>query len=137
MTSQLDMFSENAQSVRRTSAPSLRARQAGSAPDEAEMVRILQATGRYQILKKLEARPIAAIPRPGYPLRGVILDTETTGLDARKDEIIEIGLIAYSDEAGHRFRFEAGQSFRFHSGRRSDLKAAIPRTDPGSVGCLD
>ena len=44
---------------------------------------------------------------------------------------------AYSDEAGHRFRFEAGQSFRFHSGRRSDLKAAICRTDPGSVGCLD
>ncbi len=40
---------------------------------------------------------------------------------------------AYSDEAGHRFRFEAGQSFRFHSGRRSDLKAAISRTDPGSV----
>ncbi len=44
---------------------------------------------------------------------------------------------AYSDEAGHRFRFEAGQSFRFHSGRGSDLKAAICRTDPGSVGCLD
>ena len=96
MTSQLDMFLENAQSVRRTSAPSLRARQVGSAPDEAEMVRILQATGRYQILKKLEQRPIAAIPRPGYPLRGVVLDTETTGLDARKDEIIEIGLIGFT-----------------------------------------
>ncbi|MDK4742645.1 3'-5' exonuclease [Rhizobium sp. CNPSo 3464] len=96
MTSQLDMFSENPQSVRRTLAPSLRARQDGSAPDEAEMVRILQATGRYQILRKLEARSIAASPRPGYPLRGVILDTETTGLDARKDEIIEIGLIAFS-----------------------------------------
>ncbi|QGU20861.1 hypothetical protein MCHK_10255 [Mesorhizobium huakuii 7653R] len=39
---------------------------------------------------------------------------------------------AYSDEAGHRFRFEAGQSFRFHSGRCSDLKPAIFRTDPGS-----
>ncbi|MER9559870.1 zinc ribbon domain-containing protein [Mesorhizobium sp. M0323] len=26
---------------------------------------------------------------------------------------------AYSDEAGHRFRFEAGQSFRFHSGQFS------------------
>ncbi len=46
---------------------------------------------------------------------------------------------AYSDEAGaipikYRppFRFEAGRSFRFHSGRRSDLKAAICRTDPGS-----
>ncbi|MBB3571922.1 hypothetical protein [Rhizobium sp. BK491] len=55
MTSQLDMFLENAQSVRRTSAPSLRARHGGSAPDEAEMVRILQATGRYQILRTLGA----------------------------------------------------------------------------------
>ncbi|WP_446720346.1 amidase family protein [Mesorhizobium sp. 113-3-9] len=42
------------------------------------------------------------------------------------------GKRAYSDEAGHRFRFEAGQSFRFHSGRCSDLKPAIFRTDPGS-----
>jgi ubiquinone/menaquinone biosynthesis C-methylase UbiE len=39
---------------------------------------------------------------------------------------------AYSDEAGHRFRFEAGQSFRFHSGHLSDLKAASFWTDPGS-----
>ena len=40
--------------------------------------------------------------------------------------------VAYSDEAGHRFRFEAGQSFRFHSGHHSDLKAASFRSDPGS-----
>lgn len=60
------------------------------------MVRILEATGRYQILRKLAQRPIAAVPKPGYPLRGVILDTETTGLDARKDEIIEIGLIGFT-----------------------------------------
>ena len=96
MTSQLDMFSENAQSVRKASAPSLRVRQVAAAPDETEMVRILEATGRYQILRKLEAHPIAAVPRPGYPLRGVILDTETTGLDARKDEIIEIGLVGFT-----------------------------------------
>ncbi|OJY68367.1 MULTISPECIES: 3'-5' exonuclease [unclassified Rhizobium] len=96
MTSQLDMFSENAQSVRGASAPTSRVRQAGSTPNEAEMVRILQATGRYQILKKLEPRAIAPAPRPGYPLRGVILDTETTGLDAKKDEIIEIGLIGFT-----------------------------------------
>lgn len=96
MTSQLDMFSENAQSVRGASAPTSRVQQAGSTPNEAEMVRILQATGRYQILKKLEPRAIAPAPRPGYPLRGVILDTETTGLDAKKDEIIEIGLIGFT-----------------------------------------
>jgi DNA polymerase-3 subunit epsilon len=90
------MFSENAQSVRGASAPTSRVQQAGSTPNEAEMVRILQATGRYQILKKLEPRAIAPAPRPGYPLRGVILDTETTGLDAKKDEIIEIGLIGFT-----------------------------------------
>lgn len=96
MTSQLDMFSESTQAARKTSAPSLRVRQIGSAPDEAEMVRILEATGRYQILRKLEQRAIAPALRPGYPRRGVILDTETTGLDARKDEIIEIGLIGFT-----------------------------------------
>ncbi|MCZ3378186.1 3'-5' exonuclease, partial [Rhizobium sp. AG207R] len=70
MTSQLDMFSENAQAVRKASAPGLRVRQIGSSPDEAEMVRMLEATGRYQILKKLEPRAIAPALRPGYPLRG-------------------------------------------------------------------
>lgn len=64
------------------------------------MVRILEATGRYQILQKLKPRPIAASPRSGYPLRGVILDTETTGLDARQDEIIEIGLIGFTFNDG-------------------------------------
>lgn len=49
----------------------------------------------------------------------------------------EVRPTAYSDEAGHWFRNQAGQSFRFHSGRRSDLKAATFRTDPGSGECVD
>jgi DNA polymerase-3 subunit epsilon len=60
------------------------------------MVDRLVETGRYRILKKLEPRTVAAMPRAGFPLRGVILDTETTGLSHRKDEIIEIGVIAFS-----------------------------------------
>ncbi|QYA16845.1 hypothetical protein I8E17_30130 (plasmid) [Rhizobium sp. AB2/73] len=41
-------------------------------------------------------RPDAPAARPGYPPHSVIFDTETTGLDARKDEIIEIGLIGFT-----------------------------------------
>ncbi|WP_430441075.1 3'-5' exonuclease [Shinella sp.] len=70
--------------------------------DEIEMVRRLEDTGRYRVLRKLEPRAIADLPRPGFPLRGVIVDTETTGLNARKDEIIEIGIVAFSfDETGN------------------------------------
>lgn len=63
------------------------------------MVAHLVATGRYRILQRLEKRPIAETLRPEFPLVGVILDTETTGLNHRKDEIIEIGLIAFSFDA--------------------------------------
>ncbi|NTF46091.1 DNA polymerase III subunit epsilon [Rhizobium sp. AC27/96] len=96
MTSQLDMFSATAQPTGAASAKPGRLRSAGCLPDETEMVRLLEATGRYQILRKLEPRAITTTPRAGYPLKGIILDTETTGLDAKKDEVIEIGLIAFT-----------------------------------------
>ncbi len=63
---------------------------------EEEMLRILEATGRYRILRKLEPRKIVDLRRPGFPLTGVIVDTETTGLDPRQHEIIEIGLVAFT-----------------------------------------
>ena len=96
MTSQLDMFTGNPQAPRRSQAPSARLQRTKAAPDEAEMVRILEATGRYQILRQLEPRAIVATAKQGYPRRGVVLDTETTGLDARQDEVIEIGLIGFT-----------------------------------------
>lgn len=63
------------------------------------MVRQLQETGRYRILKKLEPRSVTVAARPEFPLRGVILDTETTGLNHRKDEIIEIGAVSFTFDA--------------------------------------
>lgn len=60
------------------------------------MVAQLTASGRYRILQKLEPRKTAEFVRPGFPLNGVILDTETTGLNYRNEEIIEIGLIAFT-----------------------------------------
>lgn len=90
MALQYDMFEE---------------RSAAKAPaaemSEADMVRYLQATGQYRILTKLQPRQVVEAPDPAYPLRGIILDTETTGLNACKHEIIEIGIIAFSfDQRG-------------------------------------
>lgn len=68
---------------------------------EAEMVAHLTASSRYRILHKLEPRKTAADIRSGFPMKGVILDTETTGLNHRNEEIIEIGLVAFTfDEEG-------------------------------------
>jgi len=59
------------------------------------LVQALSDHPDYRVLRRLKARTQLAHP-PGHPLqRGVIVDTETTGLDARKDKIIEIGMIVF------------------------------------------
>ncbi len=54
----------------------------------------LERTGRYRILRKLEPRRIREnyVLNPGERV-GIILDTETTGLDHRRNEIIELGMV--------------------------------------------
>ncbi|MBD9375514.1 3'-5' exonuclease [Rhizobium sp. ARZ01] len=98
MTAQFDMFADDAPTGGSRTRPDGRV---APAMNEDEMVRHLQATGRYRILSKLQPRPVARLLNPAFPLRGVIIDTETTGLSSRKDEIIEIGAVAFSfDETG-------------------------------------
>lgn len=102
MAEQFDMFSDqdphgNGLSHRRPKTG--KSEKHSVAITEEEMVRHLLETGRYRILNKLVPRAITSAPRPEYPLRGIILDTETTGLDARKDEIIEIGVVAFTFDA--------------------------------------
>ncbi len=101
MPTQFDMFSDDPHAG---SDPSLRLPNQGPISrqmTEAEMVAHLAASGRYRILQKLEPRATADFSRPSFPLMGIILDTETTGLDHRKEEVIEIGLIAFTfDDRG-------------------------------------
>jgi len=62
----------------------------------------LEASGQYRILRRLQPRPVATA-REANPRQklAVIVDTETTGLDHTRDEVIEIGMVAFSyDEDG-------------------------------------
>lgn len=102
MAEQFDMFSEQVPSthlVTRGTSKSAKAEKHAIPMSEEDMVRHLSETGRYRILQKLDPRAVSPCSRPEYPLKGIILDTETTGLNARKDEIIEIGVIAFSFDA--------------------------------------
>ncbi len=102
MAEQFDMFSEQAprdQVVTRDASKSAKVEKHAIPMSEEEMVRHLSDTGRYRILQKLTPRAVSRFARPEYPLKGIILDTETTGLNAQKDEIIEIGVIAFTFDA--------------------------------------
>jgi DNA polymerase-3 subunit epsilon len=58
--------------------------------------RDLEATGRYRVLRKLQPRPVVPRKLAAEEKVAVVLDTETTGLDGAKDEIIELGMIAFT-----------------------------------------
>ncbi|WP_266064306.1 3'-5' exonuclease [Brucella intermedia] len=102
MTSQLDFFAAPVlPAATQVAKPHAVARsgQDGIGSDDEAMTCHLEATGNYRILRKLWPRPIVERARPEFPRQGVILDTETTGLNHRSDEIIEIGAIAFTYNA--------------------------------------
>jgi DNA polymerase-3 subunit epsilon len=72
-------------------------REAFKAADCEAAARMLETTGGYRVLRRLQPRPIAVsrTPRQGERI-AVIVDTETTGLDHAKDEVIELGMVAFT-----------------------------------------
>ncbi|MDA9406209.1 3'-5' exonuclease [Bradyrhizobium sp. CCBAU 45384] len=66
--------------------------------DTTDLVAMAEALSRspdYRILRRLVARP-RCMPTVGQGVRtGILLDTETTGLDHAKDEIIELGMVKF------------------------------------------
>src|SRR5690606_4125498 len=58
--------------------------------------RQLNDSGRYRILQRLDPLPVVPdADRMAFPRLGVVVDTETTGLNAAQEEIIEIGAVAF------------------------------------------
>lgn len=68
----------------------------------------LHSTGDYQVLRRLNLARDARLGRPGpeHARVALCLDTETTGLDFRRDRIIELGVVAFEYDA------ESGEIYR-------------------------
>ncbi|MDA9420940.1 DNA polymerase III subunit epsilon [Bradyrhizobium sp. CCBAU 53380] len=66
------------------------------------MAETLDRSPDYRVLRRLVARP-TYVPIEGQEVRtGILLDTETTGLDCAKDEIIELGMVKFDYAADGR-----------------------------------
>ncbi|BAL23673.1 3'-5' exonuclease [Azoarcus sp. KH32C] len=72
----------------------------------AAMVKALERHPDYRVLRRLQPRAKYGVPDEfSYVANGVLVDTETTGLNPEKDEVIELGMLRFSYDA------ETGQVF--------------------------
>lgn len=95
MRSQLDLFASPAVDKKVPVAarkPAIKA----EAMSEEDMIGRLKESGRYRILQRLDAAEINPdADKTQFPRLGIIIDTETTGLNAASDEVIEFGAVAF------------------------------------------
>ncbi|WP_262031326.1 3'-5' exonuclease [Microvirga sp. Mcv34] len=107
MQGQADLFLgvvETASPTQKSATPRIPVKQPGQkrsfrlhATDFETAIDALEGSGQYRVLRRLQPRPIvgARVAVPGERI-AVIVDTETTGLDHTRDEVIEIGMVAFS-----------------------------------------
>ncbi len=84
---------------------------AEEAVDLEAMAAALEASGAYRVLRRLAPRPAIAIPDGVVTRTGLFVDVETTGLDWRRDEIIELAMIPFRYGLDGRV-YEIGEAFQ-------------------------
>jgi len=65
-----------------------------------DAIRHLQESGNYRVLERLNPPDRYLDGAPQTPRIGLVVDTETTGLDTANDKIIELGFVAFAYDAG-------------------------------------
>lgn len=80
-------------------------------PDLEAMVAALEASGEYRVLRRLTPRPPVTVPEGVVTRIGLFVDVETTGLDWRADEIIELAMVPFRYGLDGRV-YELGEAFQ-------------------------
>ena len=106
--------------------------------DLERMASLLQASGQYRILRRLEPCSVYHVQDGTPTRRAVFLDLETTGLDPATDEIIEIAMVPFDFTADGRI-FSVHEPFeRFRDPGRpipAEIVALTGITDDMVAGC--
>lgn len=97
-----------------------------------EMASMLEASGQYRILRRLESRAAYCVADGSRLHRGVYLDVETTGLDPATDEIIEVAMAKFDFSSDGRI-FSVHESFE----RFRDPGRPIPAAVTAMTGITD
>ncbi len=68
--------------------------------DLESMAVALEASGDYRVLRRLGPRLPLVVPEGTETRLGIVIDLETTGLDSKTNEIIELGMIPFTFAEG-------------------------------------
>ncbi len=68
--------------------------------NDTEAIQHLERSDQYRVIQRLNPPGCYLPGEPGTARIGVVVDTETTGLDTDRDKIIELGFVAFEYDAG-------------------------------------